>query len=93
MGKFAIASVLVVTLATSALAADAKYYLEMDTVGNCSVVDSKGRRCVGGRLRLSVELPASNNRGARCGHHNGGSRQRLGSGARKTWRCLRGLAY
>ena len=41
MGKCAIASVLVVTLATSALAADAKYYLEMDTVGNCSVVDSK----------------------------------------------------
>jgi len=41
MGKCAIASVLFVALATSALAAGAKYYLEMDTVGNCSVVDSK----------------------------------------------------
>ncbi len=41
MGKLGIASVLVVALATSALAASAKYYVEMDTVGNCSVVDSK----------------------------------------------------
>jgi hypothetical protein len=41
MRKCAIASVLVVALATSALAAGARYYVEMDTVGNCSVVDSK----------------------------------------------------
>jgi len=41
MRKCAIASVLVVALATSAFAAGAKYYVEMDTVGNCSVVDSK----------------------------------------------------
>jgi hypothetical protein len=41
MRKYAIASVLVVALAATALAAGAKYYLEMDTVGNCSVVDSK----------------------------------------------------
>jgi hypothetical protein len=50
MGKCAIASVLVVTLATSALAADAKYYLEMDTVGNCSVVDSKPRASSGMKI-------------------------------------------
>ena len=41
MRKYAIASILVVTLATSALAAGARYYVEIDTVGNCSVVDSK----------------------------------------------------
>jgi hypothetical protein len=41
MRKCAIASMLMFTLATSALAAGAKYYVEMDTVGNCSVVDSK----------------------------------------------------
>jgi hypothetical protein len=41
MRKCAIASVLVLALATSALAAGAKFYVEMDTVGNCSVVDSK----------------------------------------------------
>jgi hypothetical protein len=41
MKKSAIASILVAALPTSALAAGAKYYVEMDTVGNCSVVDSK----------------------------------------------------
>ena len=41
MRKCAIASVLVVALATSAFAAGAKYYVEIDTVGNCSVVNSK----------------------------------------------------
>ena len=41
MRKYAIASILVVTLATSALAAGARYYVEIDTVGNCSVVGSK----------------------------------------------------
>ena len=39
--KCAVASVLVVALATSTFAAGAKYYVERDTVGNCSVVDSK----------------------------------------------------
>jgi hypothetical protein len=33
MGKYVIASVLVVALAPSAVAAGAKYYLEIDTVG------------------------------------------------------------
>jgi hypothetical protein len=41
MRKWAITSVLVATLTTSALAAGTKYYVEIDTVGNCSVVDSK----------------------------------------------------
>jgi hypothetical protein len=41
MRKYAIASILVVALATSALAAGARYYVEIDTVGNCSVVDTK----------------------------------------------------
>jgi hypothetical protein len=41
MKKSAIASILVAALATSALAAGARYYVEIDTVGNCSVVDSK----------------------------------------------------
>jgi hypothetical protein len=41
MRKCAIASVLVFALATLAFAAGAKYYVEIDTVGNCSVVDSK----------------------------------------------------
>jgi hypothetical protein len=40
MNKVMIAFALVV-LATPAVAASARYYLEMDTVGNCSVVDSK----------------------------------------------------
>ena len=40
MNKLAIASLAVFALAAPALAADAKYYVEMDTVGNCSVVDS-----------------------------------------------------
>jgi len=30
-----------ISLAVPALAAGAKFYVEMDTVGNCSVVDSK----------------------------------------------------
>jgi hypothetical protein len=41
MKQLAIASVLVFALAVPALAAGTKYYVEMDTVGNCSVVDSK----------------------------------------------------
>lgn len=40
MRRCAIASFLMVALVTSALAA-AKYYLVMDMVSNCSVVDSK----------------------------------------------------
>jgi len=34
-------AVALIGLATPALAASARYYLEIDTVGNCSVVDSK----------------------------------------------------
>jgi hypothetical protein len=41
MKRLAIASVVVFALAAPALAAGARYYVEMDTVGNCSVVDSK----------------------------------------------------
>jgi hypothetical protein len=42
MGRFAIAGVLTLALASSALAAAAaKYYVVIDTVGNCAVVDSK----------------------------------------------------
>jgi hypothetical protein len=41
MKKLTIASLVVFALAAPALAAGAKFYVEMDTVGNCSVVDSK----------------------------------------------------
>jgi hypothetical protein len=41
MKKLAIATLVVFGLAAPALAAGAKFYVEMDTVGNCSVVDSK----------------------------------------------------
>jgi hypothetical protein len=34
-------TIALIGLATPALAAGARYYLEIDTVGNCSVVDSK----------------------------------------------------
>lgn len=34
-------TIALVGLVTPALAASARYYLEIDTVGNCSVVDSK----------------------------------------------------
>jgi len=39
--KTAMVMVALVGIAAPALAAGAKYYVEMDTVGNCSVVDSK----------------------------------------------------
>ena len=41
MNKVVIASLAVFALAAPALAADARYYVEQDTVGNCSVVNSK----------------------------------------------------
>ena len=41
MKKTAMVMVALVGIAAPALAAGAKYYVEMDTVGNCSVVDSK----------------------------------------------------
>jgi hypothetical protein len=41
MKKLVIAGLALLGLAGSALAANARYYVEMDTVGNCSVVDSK----------------------------------------------------
>jgi hypothetical protein len=49
MKRFAIA-VLVGFLASSALAAAATYYVEMDTVGNCSVVDSKPAKTSGMKI-------------------------------------------
>jgi Na+(H+)/acetate symporter ActP len=39
--KMTMALIGVTMIATPALAAGAKYYVEQDTVGNCSVVDSK----------------------------------------------------
>jgi hypothetical protein len=41
MNKLAIVSLAVFALSGPALAASARYYVEKDTVGNCSVVDSK----------------------------------------------------
>jgi hypothetical protein len=41
MKKVVIAGLALLAMAGSALAAKARYYVEMDTVGNCSVVDSK----------------------------------------------------
>jgi opacity protein-like surface antigen len=40
MNKFAIAILAAFVLAAPALAAQAQYYVEQDTVGNCSVIDS-----------------------------------------------------
>jgi hypothetical protein len=41
MRTYLIASIAVGVMATSAFAAGAQYYVEKDTVGNCSVIDSK----------------------------------------------------
>ncbi len=41
MRRYTIASVLTLALATSAMAAGTKYFVEKDTVGNCSIVNSK----------------------------------------------------
>ena len=41
MKKTLIFVIALISLAVPALAAGAKFYVEMDTVGNCSVVDSK----------------------------------------------------
>ena len=41
MKKTLIVLIALISMATPALAAGAKFYVEMDTVGNCSVVDSK----------------------------------------------------
>jgi hypothetical protein len=41
MRKVSIATIALIAIAGPALAAGAKYYVEQDTVGNCSVVDSK----------------------------------------------------
>ena len=41
MKKTLVVMIALTGLAGTALAADARYYVEMDTVGNCSVVDSK----------------------------------------------------
>lgn len=41
MKKMTMALIAAAVIATPALAAGAKYYVEQDTVGNCSVIDSK----------------------------------------------------
>ncbi|HTP37189.1 MAG TPA: hypothetical protein VMI76_02370 [Methyloceanibacter sp.] len=41
MKKTPIVLIALIGMAAPALAADAKYFLEMDTVGNCSIIDSK----------------------------------------------------
>ena len=41
MKKTLIFVIALISLTVPALAAGAKFYVEMDTVGNCSVVDSK----------------------------------------------------
>ena len=41
MKKTPIVLIALISLTLPALAAGAKFYVEMDTVGNCSVVDSK----------------------------------------------------
>ncbi|HMK41188.1 MAG TPA: hypothetical protein VK451_06475 [Methyloceanibacter sp.] len=41
MKKTLLFVIALISLAVPALAAGAKFYVEMDTVGNCSVVDSK----------------------------------------------------
>lgn len=46
MKRFAMA-ILLVGFASTALAADAQYFVVTDTVGNCSVVDSKPAKTSG----------------------------------------------
>jgi len=41
MNKMMMITIALIGLTSQALAASARYYLEIDTVGNCSVVDSK----------------------------------------------------
>jgi hypothetical protein len=41
MKKISMLMIALIGIAAPALAAGARYYVEMDTVGNCSVVDSK----------------------------------------------------
>jgi len=58
MKRFAMA-LLLGAFATTALAADARYFVVTDTVGNCSVVDSKpgqssGLKIVGRQRRLQL---------------------------------------
>jgi hypothetical protein len=50
MRKVVIAGLVLVALAGSALAAGARYFVEMDTVGNCSVVDSKPSASAGMKI-------------------------------------------
>jgi hypothetical protein len=41
MNEMMMITIALIGLTNPALAASARYYLEIDTVGNCSVVDSK----------------------------------------------------
>ena len=54
MKRFAMA-LLLGAFATTALAADARYFVVTDTVGNCSVVDSKPAQSSG--LKIVGDLP------------------------------------
>jgi len=50
MKKMTIVLIAVATMTGPALAAGAKYFVEQDTVGNCSVVDSKPSSNAGMKL-------------------------------------------
>ncbi|MGE5259472.1 MAG: hypothetical protein ACM3MH_01195 [Actinomycetota bacterium] len=50
MKKTSIVVIALLGMAGPVLAAGAKYYVEMDTVGNCSVVDSKPAASAGMKI-------------------------------------------
>ena len=50
MKKMTIVLIAVATMTGPALAAGAKYYVEQDTVGNCSVVNSKPSASAGMKI-------------------------------------------
>jgi hypothetical protein len=48
--KIPLIAIALIGLAAPALAAGARYFVEMDTVGNCSVVDSKPAASAGMKI-------------------------------------------
>ena len=50
MKKTLVVMIALMSMAGTALAAGAKYFVEMDTVGNCSVVDSKPSASAGMKI-------------------------------------------
>jgi hypothetical protein len=48
--KSPLIAIVLIGMAAPALAAGARYYVEMDTVGNCSVVDSKPAASAGMKI-------------------------------------------